>query len=338
MERKPDQIDSDERLKDLPATSATGEGFQPEQMIVCPKCARVSPPNRLKCLYCAALLPVAETGLIKPNLRRLESWEKGFNIIYQPSDLNFDEAKISEIADLLKFEPEDLRRILTARKRLPIARAESAAEAAVVAERLKQSGVESFVLSDDLLKPESPARRLRGIEFFDDKVVLILFNNDEIAEIRRADLCLIVTGARVERKIEIVEKYNRKKENKILDSRESGTDDSLIDVYGREDFIGCRIESTGFDFSCLGGEKRMLAGENIKLLAEKLRAFSPDAHFDDDYRRLRAELGGVWTVEQKKDSKGVRKQSFGSFNLESVTIIDNLTQFTKYSRLQRHLL
>jgi hypothetical protein len=337
MEKKPEQIHADGWLKDLPAQTQL-EGFKPDEMIACSKCQRLSAPNRLRCFYCNGELPVTETKFIKPNLRQLESWEKGFNLIYLPDSSNFAGDKLSAVASFLRFEPEDLQGILSSRKPLPLARLESETEAQVVAQNLKEFGVETLVLSDEKLKIEMNPRRLRGMEFFDDKLVLILFSWDEIAEIARQELRLIVSGAIFVRKIESTERHQRKGENKILNTAEVSSDEFLIDIYSDDDSIGYRIETKGFDFSCLGSEKQLLAKENIKTLVEKLRAFAPDAKVNEDYRQIRAALNSVWELEQKKDSKGVQKKGFGKVTLESITIVDNLSQFTKYSRLQWHLL
>jgi hypothetical protein len=337
MEKKPNQIHPEEWLKDLP-TQAQDEAFKPEEMLVCPKCARLSAPNRLNCFYCGAELPITDAQSIKPNLRKLELWEKGFNVILLANSRMPGEEKILEIAKLLRSETEDLQKILSAGKSLPVARVESEREAEIIVERLKKSGVEAFVLSDEKLKAETPARRLRGLEFQDDKLILILFNSGEIVEIARNDLSLIVSGALIVRKIESVEKLSRKDENKILEAAEISSDEVLIDIYNKNDAIGYRIESKGFDFSCLEGEKQLLVRENMKRLSEKLRRFVPRAKFDDDYRNARVGLSGVWEVGQSKDSKGLQRKGFGKFNLESVTTVNNLSQFTKYSRLQWHLL
>lgn len=336
MEKKPEQIHPDQWIKDLPP--AQSERFKPDEMLVCPKCGRLSAPNRLKCFYCNAELPVNDTQLIKLNLRKLEPREKGFNVIVLSNSAIQTEESFSEIAALLRIEAEDLQRIFRAGKPLPVARVESEREAEIVAGHLKKTGAETFVLSDEKLKIETPPRRLRSLDFRDDKLILNLFNSSESIEISRDNLVLIVSGALIVRKIESIEKLERKNENKILGTAESGNDEFLIDLYDRTDATGYRVESKGFDFSCLGDEKHLLARENMKILSEKLRAFAPKAKFDNDYRALRAELSQIWEAEQTKNSKGLQRTGFGKFNLESITTIDNLSQFTKYSRLQWHLL
>lgn len=338
MENKPEEKNED-WLRNLPVQSEP-EGFKSAEMIVCPQCARKNAPTRLKCLYCNADLPTTENASSYVRLsRKLESWEKGFNIILLSDNQTLSSAEnFSNAAKMLRLEKHDLQRILDTQKTLPLARAESETEAEIISKNLNEQGISTKVLSDEKLEIEKPPRRLRGIEFSTDKIVLVLFNVDEVVEISREDLQLIVFGALFERKIETTQKQQRKKENKILETTELSNDELLIDVYSKNDSIGYRIETKGFDFSCLDDEKNLLAAQNMKILLEKLRAFAPDAKFEADYRAVRAELSRVWEVEERKDSKGLKKKSFGQFNLESVTTINNLRQFTRYSRMHKQLL
>ncbi len=339
MEKKAETIDPDEWLRDLPI-QAENPAFKPEQMILCRKCERINPPTRLDCFYCGAELEISEaqSEFLKLNLRKLENWEKGFNLIYSPESQNFDDAKLSEIAKMLKCEKEFLQKLIDAEKTLPLVRAESEKEAEIVQSRLRGLGVETLIIGDECLEIEKSAQRLRGIEFFDDKIILILFNQDEIVKIQPNDLVLIVSGAIFERKVEATKKRAKKGKNEILQTSETASDEFLIDIYSRENRIGYRIFAKGFDFSCLEAEKGFLAAENLKKLIRKLREAAPDAKFVDDYLQVRENLGNVWQVEEKIDSQGLKREGFGKFNQENITTINNQSQFTKYSRLQRHLL
>ncbi|MDQ3089075.1 MAG: hypothetical protein M3Q78_10840 [Acidobacteriota bacterium] len=337
MEKKVKKIHSDQWLKDLPI-QAENPAFKPEEMIVCVKCERKNPPTRLNCFYCGAELEISEmqSQYLKPNLRKLEIWEKEFNLIYQPKLL--DETKIAEIAKMLRLEKANLQKMLEANKPLPLARAESEREAHIAQKRLSELGLETVILSDETLAVEKPTHRLRGIEFFDGKLILILFNRDEVVEIEYKDLALVVTGAIFERKVEATEKYNKKGETKILQTSETASDESLIDIYSRQNSIGYRILAKGFDFSSLEAEKEILAKDNLKKLVQKLREVAPSAKFVDDYLQVRKNLANVWEVEQKSDSRGVKREGIGKFNLGNITTVNNLSQFTKYSRLQWHIL
>lgn len=339
MENKTGQTDSDEWLKDLPLQTEN-PAFNAEEMIVCAKCARTNPPTRLKCFYCDAELEISEaqSGFLRPNLRKLEVWEKGFNLIFQNKNKDFDESKLPEIAKMLKLEKDFLQKMFNEQKTLPIARAEAEKEAEIVRKRLQELGIETKILSDETLAAATPPKRLRGIEFWDDKIILVLFNQDEIVEISSDDLILIVSGAIFERRVEATEKRSKKGENKLLQTEETTSDEFLVDVYSRQNVVGYRIFAKGFDFSSLESEKGILAVENMRKLIKKMREVAPNAKFVDDYLQVRENLGNIWEVELKTDSQGIRRGGVGSFNLANVTIANNLLQFTKYSRLNRQLL
>ncbi len=364
-------------LKDLPI-QAENPAFAPEEMIRCSKCARTNPPTRLACFYCGAELKLGDEHrkFLKPNLRKLEIWEKGFNLIFSSFE-HFEETKSVEIAKFLNLEKGVLGKMLGIEddnhpdadaspllrkegsleenhpapegapllakegsflKALPLARVETEKEAEIVRERLKGLGIETFILSDEALEHDKPPTRLRALEFSVDSIILIFFNADEIAEIALDDLGLIVTGAIFERKVEATEKRSKKGDNKILAMTETASDDSLIDIYSRKDPGGYRIFAKGFDFSCLETEKEMLAKDNLIKLAQKLKYSAPNAKFVDDYFEIRENLGNVWDVEERKESQGLMRERFGKFNLGNITTVNNSAQFTKYSRLRWHLL
>lgn len=311
--------------------------FKPEEMIRCAKCERANPPNRVKCLYCAAVLEISEaqSKYLQPNLRKLEKWEKGWNVIFSSASRDAD---LAAAARLLKIELEFLQKIVKASCPLPVARVESAREAEILQTRLSEFEIETSLVSDENLAFDQPPRRLRGIEFFDDRLILILFNQDETVEINADDLALIVAGAVFERKISATEKYSKKGENQILDTSETASDEVLLDVFARQDALGFRIFAKGFDFSSLEAEKGILAKDNLKTLAAKLSRFAPAAKFVDDYLPNRSLLAGVWEVEQTVDSQGLKREGFGKFNVGNITTVNNTSQFTKYSRLQWQLL
>jgi hypothetical protein len=331
MDKKPENQQPDMWLTDTKI-------FSPEQMIDCEKCKRKNAPNRLKCMYCGDELPINEEqkASIIPRLRLMEIWEKGFNIIALPSaDGN---CLFPEIASQLRLETSMLEQILQSGKKLPLARAESLSEAQIIVENLKENGISSVIVSDEDLNPKTSPRRLRGIEFLETKLVLHLFNSPESVEIPRSELAAVVTGGLYTRKIEATEKHNKKDENKLLKSTETSSDESLIDIYSKNDPVGFRIFTSGFDFSCLGESKKLIANENVKTLSQWFQQYNPNAHFVDDYGKVRPMIGEIWSVEETKHSLGLKQKTFGSFNIENVTTINNLEQFTKYSRLQWQLI
>lgn len=336
MEKKIEQIHPDQWLKDLPTESEI-QGFSVEAMISCEKCGRKSPPTRLKCLYCGTDLKISaeQTEHLRPSLRKLEDWEKGFNLLLQ-SPTEMSSAKLKETADLLHLEKDDVQKIFEAKIPLPLARAETETEAEFLLKKLRDFGVESKIISDESLSIEKLPRRLRGLDFEEEELVLILFNADEIVRIPHRELKLIVTGAYFERKIEATESLKKKDEKKILDSSEISNDEMLIDIYSSQDSIGYRIESKGFDFSCLGSEKTLFAKENMPKVAEKLRAIAPNAKFENNYLRIREEIGKVWSVSERNDSRGLERKGIGGLKRTNVTTVNNLNQFTRFSRMLWH--
>ncbi len=339
MEKKADRIHPDEWLKDIPLPTEN-PAFKSEELISCAKCTRMNPPTRLKCLYCGAELEFSaeQSSFIKLNLRKLDVWEKGFNLIYKAETLKLDESKLAEIAKLLKIEADKMQKMLGEDSSLPLIRTETEREAAVMQQQLKKFGIETIILSDEMLAAENLLKRLRGIEFWDDKIIFVLFNTDEIVEISNDDLILVVSGAIFERRVEATEQRAKKDENKLLQVDETMSDEFLIDVYNRQNTVGYRIYAKGFDFSSLEADKGLTAADNLRKLVKKLREVAPNAKFVDDYLHLRESLGTVWEVEHKTDSQGIKRGGVGSFNLTNVTVANNTLQFTKYSRLRRHIL
>jgi hypothetical protein len=331
MDKKPEFQQPDDWLTNLPTYSA-------EQMIVCGKCSRNNAPNRLKCLYCGDQLPIndEQKSAVKPRLRKLETWEKGFNIIVLPKELaNYF---LPDLAFQLRLESQTLEHILKTQRPLPIARAASLEEAGMIKQNMLEYGIESITLSDEDLKPEIATRRLRGLGFSEATLKLYLFNQTGFVEIKKNDLLAVVTGGIFARKIESAEKHSNKEENALLTSSETSSDEPLIDIYSCDDNVGYRISTNGFDFSCLGDDKKLIASENIKALANHLRKFNPELTFCDDYVKIRQALCETWLVDENKSSLGLKTGKFGSYNIENITTINNLGQFTKYSRLQWHLL
>jgi hypothetical protein len=329
----------EEPVKDLPVQTEN-IAYDSNEMIACGKCRRTNPPNRLKCLYCGVELEFsdAQSGILKPVLRKLEAWEKGFNLIYLPDDsAEIDERQIKEISRMTRIETEVLQKLFEAKKPLPIARAESEKEVEIVRQRLEENGIKTVMLSDEKLAVETPPKRLRGLTFSGETVVLKIFNTDEIFETRIENLILIVRGAVFQKRVEATEKHNKKGENILLNATETASDEKLIDIYFNGNETGFRIEQKGFDFSCLGEEKSLLAAENIQRLAKKLKAVAPDAKLIEDYQQIRPVLGNVWEIAERKDSKGLVRESFGKFNLGNVTTVSNLEQFTKYSRMLKNI-
>lgn len=340
---KPEIPDAFLWLKDLPEKSAP-ERFTAEQMIECDNCKRKNAPTKPACLYCGATLKISgETAmLVRPTLRKLENWEKGWNVIYIPnsdpnSDSNFSGEAISQIADFLRIGKDELKKIFSFQQPLPLARAESAEEAELVSKFLQNQKVQVEIAADTVLETDTNPNRVRGMEFGGSYVNLHLLGKDEVVCLFYAEIELFVVGTIVERQVDNRERRKGEDRFEIKDSTEISTDQSVLDFYSASERASYRISARNFDFSCFGAEKKLLASENFKILLEKFRDKAPSAVFDDSYRRVRQALNIVWQPDERNQSLGLQREGIGKFNKENRLTTSNAAQFLRYSRMLREL-
>lgn len=341
--------DEDERASfDASAEITTDEprrGFNFAEMVACEACLRANPPTRMDCLYCGAKLPATAVSeaLRRPTLRKLEDWEHGFNTILLPRDNGeatrvpeIPESSLAEAAVLLRLEAWQLREIVEASSFLPVARAASSDEAALIETRLGALGFQVETISDEELGVENEMPRARRLEMTDD--TLSAWTGAGIEELFVAwdEIILLVAGRIYTKRIEVEERRGRRAEGEFVESREAvGSEPSLV-VCGRTRDECWRIEANGFDFSCLGARKKLLAVENFVVLTEMLRERATNARYDDSYWETRKLLAPVWALSEHTHSQGLRRARPGRFHTESVTTMTNEAQFARYARLLHH--
>lgn len=328
--------DSDlDRLRELPIRSEE-IGFAPDAMIPCEKCGRSNAPNREICMYCGAALAGRSVG-VRREIRQPESREQGFNVVVMKSAVDNIEPAVRTIASFLEAEIDAVRAILTSGKRLPIARVGSEAEADLVVRKLAGFGIETSVVSDEKLMQSTSPVRLRGLRFTDDELVLELFGKPGTERVQAEELALIVAGVLLETRTESVEKRKRR-ETKTVSEIQTSSDVPVVDLYSKSDPTGWRIPATGFDFSCLGAGKSLLVARNMESLISTLMRFSPAARLVNDYAALRSILEHSWPGESRTDALGFQPTGVARKGLSKIFTTNNSLQFTKYSRLQWHLL
>jgi hypothetical protein len=301
----------------------------------CEKCGRSNPPTRLNCFYCAAELPVPVEGLIeaKPALRYLEPWEKGYNLVGR---LGAD-VSLPVAGRELGLEIEDLQKIADAGVDMPLARVESQRDAEVLRLRLEKASINATIVADEDLALERVHRRIRSLNFADDALTATDFNTLEQIAFVPSQVVLIVAGSFFESKTASLEK-RKKNRSKLLDRTETSTDESVLDLYTRDDRLGLRILGSGFDFSCLGDNKSLFASDNMPKLFRRLMMTCVNAKLDDNYADIQEALTTVWGVDSRKDFEGLRRSGFGRSDFSNVVTVSNQTQFNRYSRLRRQLL
>ena len=315
-------------------------GFPADQMIRCEECLRANPPTRVSCLYCVAPLPLTESAarLRKPVLRQPEKHQLGYNNILVPVE-EVSTQIIDEAATLLKLSPENMQQIISQGVPLPVARTASREEAELVTLRLGELGFRCLTVSDEELGlsfSDNVLRRVRGMSF-DDEGLVIYHSGAEETRFAWSDVILILPGRLIETTLEIKERMTRKKENEILDTSEFFRDEVVIDFYTVSDRFTWRVGTSGFDFSCLGSEKALVANENIGKLQRVIVEKAVNAQFDDSYARVRNLLELVWGAQPEAQSSGWRRERPGKLSVGVATTKSNETQFTRYSRLRHYL-
>ncbi|MDQ3817787.1 MAG: hypothetical protein M3362_08860 [Acidobacteriota bacterium] len=329
-------------LTDAEPLGTEPRGFAPEQMVRCDACLRANPPTRTNCLYCAAQLPKTEASaaLQRPQLRKPEKWEQGFNVILLPRDgARVSEEVLKEAARLLRLEREELERMVELSLPLPAARAASGEEASLIERKLKEMGVNATVISDtDLTLTNSGQRRAHAFELTDGELVAHSAASQEVWRAEWAKVALLVAGRLVTRRIELEERSSgRKAENEIVNERQLSTDEAVLDIYTAETDGGFRVSASSFDFSCLGAQKGLTTAQNFSTLTNVLRERASGAVYDDSYARVRRALEAAWPIEQHTEARGWRRERMGRVNTEAVITSDNDAQFTRYSRLRHYL-
>jgi hypothetical protein len=180
-------------------------------------------------------------------------------------------------------------------------------------------------------------KRVKALSLDDELLAIQLAGTIERAEVRWRDVMLIVTGRLFVRRVEIQERKTRRAENEIVQASEFSSDEAVIDFYTSTDVQTWRVNSGGFDFSCLGAKKTLIANENIALLQRVIAEKAPRASVDDSYRGLRRTLDLVWGAQQETQSSGWRRERPGKLSVGLATTNSNESQFTRYSRLRRYI-
>ncbi len=325
--------------------------FASAQMRPCPVCLRANAPTRPRCLYCNAELPIVTLSEISdmraPELRPVKAWERGMNIVLLPTTggdsttAGIAEDALTEAADLLRLNVEQVREMSSSGVCLPLTRTAQPHEAALIEKRLRTAGLKVEIVGDqDLGVEERPPLRVRRLTLGDDALSAWGYADDGQGRCMAwVDVSLLVVGRIVRKRIEVEERRARggggASSNEVADAREFQTDESVLDLYGGDTTSDSwRIMAGNFDYSCLGEGKGLLAAENFTRLVAALRGAATAARYDKAYHRVRHLLRGAWPPEEQRQPGGLRRDRPGRFNQEVVTSTSNEMQFTRYSRLQ----
>ncbi|HEV2859576.1 MAG TPA: hypothetical protein VGX48_01060 [Pyrinomonadaceae bacterium] len=329
-------------LEDDSAGLHAQRAFTPEELVACERCSRANAPTRMNCLYCGAPLPrTAESvARLRPVLRKLEEWERGYNVVIVPRAWwAAAPEKLTEAASLLKLEVSYLGQCIATRRALPVARTGSAEEAELILERLGALGLAAEVFDDGALGMDEPPARVRVLEMTAEALVVWETREAAPETLPWPSVSLLVKGRVTRKRLEVEERQGVfKRRGEVVESRELASDEAVLDLYtSGSGARGWRLWADHLDYSRLGARKALTAGENFRTLAGELRGRASAAVFDEEYARLRPLLAAVWPPSEHNESHGVRRESVGRYNTGAVTTVTNETQFTRYTRLLNRL-
>jgi len=329
-------------LPDLATLGAADiQPFAADQMVRCDACLRANPPTRVNCLYCGGVMPVTENSvrLQKPALRRLETWEQGFNTILLPDRERIPTVdELRDLADFLKLKLEELQRIVSNDRPLPVAHAATNDEAKLIRNRLNDLGLKAINIPDEqLFLEDRHIVRIRSATINDERIIGYQVGGVTGVVFDRNSISLLVVGRLVTKRVEVKERKSHRSEDEIVNASEFFSDEAILDIYGSPGSPSCRIESGSFDFSVLGNRKKLVASENLRTLIGVISEGSPQAEVNDSYAGVRQTLEPVWPVQQRTQAIGWHREPLGKYSTTDATESTNENQFTRYSRLLYHL-
>lgn len=323
----------DDVLPDGKAIRSEEIGFAAGELLACAQCSRTNSPERQNCIYCGESMGSATSELLlTPVDNPLETWESGFNLVIR-FDVDAEPGSLAGLAELFAGNGDLLARAMDRRTALPIGRFASVELATAAIERFGEKGFDLRIVSDLELNTSQPPVRLRGITFSDEDLILHEFNGDKVISVPSNDLRLVVEGNLFETKTEETQKKRRRNKSEVEILRIE-SDRPVIDIYTKGNNRGFRVSIHGFDFSCLGSDKQLLAAANLAQLSKKLTKFSPECRIDNSYGLMRTMFDPVWAIDSAKDHKGMLRVGLERKGRTIVETRTNEMQFTKYSRLQ----
>ena len=325
----------DDQLLTNNTDSTQARTFTAGELVPCPSCSRANPPTRANCLYCGAVLGIRSEAL--PATATGIAPEKGtaedvVHVVALAARSDGREVSV-ETAQLLNLTPPELSSLLSARV-APVYTTTATEQAQAISDKLRSVGVEPATISDAQLNLATPPKQIAALAMDNDALTASVRRAGERVSVPWNDVVLIVLGRLYFTTTEVEQKRDKSKQ--VLDERQLTTDEAVLDIYSRADETGWRIRAGSFDFSCLGAEKKLVAFENFRALADVLRRNGPHAVCDDSYVRIRVALNKVWPLEARAGASERRRTLTREIDATAI-ISDNELQFTRYSRLLRFL-
>lgn len=306
-------------------------GFDAADQMICASCGRANGPKRASCIYCGNDIGDANRTVIRIEEETLDETVLGFNIVACGSVFSDPDAA----ARLFGRDVADIEQISVAGAALPIARFADAGTAAVMLDRSLPYVSGLRIICDRDLDPTNLPRRISRIDQDDGMITLTNFNTLAVTTYTIDTLSVIVSGVHFRNRSSVLEKRGRRGRSKLLDEDQFASDDKVLDIYFTGDRQGYRVNTTGFDFTCIGESRSLLAAENIDRLADRLSGLNGTVSSMAVYDQIRRLIDPVWQLSSQTDFNGIVRSGLGRSGFGKATETNNFSQFLKFSRLQQ---
>lgn len=333
------ELDNSELLNLETGADARPRSFTPAEMVTCDACLRANPPTRPTCLYCgASLSATAPTEAPQPETDETPAAAPPsfYVVLSVRANEPIDESVLEQVALRSDLKVADFQSALRSSGSFPLIQTNTSKQAEDLIGELGALGIQTTLVGNEELNPNSLNKKIRALEFTDDGFTGLAGVSGERVFEKWGDLTLIVTGRLQMNNVEDVVRRKRGGQ-KPVDRRELTNDESIFDLYGRSALEGWRIVADSFDFSCLGERKGITAFENFRALIRLLSERAENLKVDDSYLALRPVLARVWPWAASTRTGGWRRSGAGKFDISTVTSTDNENQFNNYSRLLQYL-
>ncbi|MCS7079551.1 MAG: hypothetical protein NZ585_05810 [Chloracidobacterium sp.] len=268
-----------------------------------------------------------------PSLRDAADLEPGYNVIFLPGP-TLTSGVVEEVATVGRLTPEQAACLLASPSPVPIARAATAHDAKLLVQRLARSGLRTLILSDTQLAPLQPPRRARALASAGEYLEVLGY--DPAAPLRFAwkEISLVVFGTLRFRQV-LAREATTRRATKTEREEICTTDEevSVIDFFGPTLATHVRIRADGFDYSCLGAQRSLLAAENHARLGDWLLNSVGDATVvNRDFRTVARALEPIWGLTKTSSRQPFKRAGIGKVSTEMTEYVDNERQFTCFAR------
>ncbi len=302
-------------------------------VVTCPQCGRRNGIHRATCLFCGCPLSLAgQEAHVLPSLREATDLEPGYNVVFLPGPA-LTASIVEEVARVSRLTTEQVASLLASPAPVPIARTTTAHDAKLLVQRLAGQGLRLLILSDMQLAPLHPPRRARALTAAGEYLEVWGHSPAEPLRIAWKDVSLVVFGVLQFHQVMTRESASRRTKVEREEIYAADDEVAVIDFFGPTLATHVRIRADGFDYSCLGAKRSLLAAENHTRLGNwLLDSVGHTAVVNRDFRTVARALEPIWGLTKTSSRQPFKRAGIGKVATEMTEYVDNERQFTCFSR------